>query len=227
MNSLGSRRIIRSAASDDDVFVIGESVRANLPAGGEGYATFAKMLETVQRQSDEVLAEAHARAAEIIAQADAEGNAVREAGRAQGFAAAQAAAEEHLAVIRRAAGEGIALRDAMIDEAMPAIARAIAMAARRVVGAAYEADPALVADACADAVRAAAGQQILSIRVAPDVLDTVRASLVDVADYVRADAGIELGGCIVDLRGGTIDATLDARFGLMELALRAAGGGGE
>lgn len=227
MNSLGSRRILRSPTSEEDVFVIGETVRVDLPANGEGYATVTRMMEDVRQQAEGVLAEAHTAAEAIVANALAERDSMRTAGRAEGFAAAQAEAAEQLALIRVAASEGIAIRDAMIAEGMPAIARAIAMATRRVVGAAYEADPALVADAVSDAVRAAAGQQILAIRVSPDALDTVRAALVDVADYVRADTAVEMGGCIVDLRGGTIDATLDARLNLMELALRAAGGGGE
>ena len=78
-----------------------------------------------------------------------------------------------------------------------------------------------------DAVRSAAGQEILSIRVNPGALDRVRASLVDVAGYVQPDDGIELGGCVIDLRDGTIDATLDARLDLMELALTSAAGGAE
>jgi flagellar biosynthesis/type III secretory pathway protein FliH len=41
---------------------------------------------------------------------------------------------------------------------------------------------------------------------------------------VRPDDAVEAGGCIIDLRNGTIDATLDARLSLMELALREAGG---
>ena len=128
------------------------------------------------------------------------------------------------AAIRQAAADGLAIRNAMIDEATPAMANAISLAARRVVGAAYQADPSLTADACADAVRAAAGQQILSIRVAPEALDAVRATLVDLADYVRPDSAIAAGGCVVDLKNGTLDATLDARLDLMELALKAAGG---
>ncbi len=104
------------------------------------------------------------------------------------------------------------------------MANAIAMAARRVIGAAYQADATLTAEACADAIRAAAGQQILSIRVSPGALETVRAALVDVASYLRPDDAVAIGGCIVDLRNGTIDATLDARLELMEMALKAAGG---
>jgi flagellar biosynthesis/type III secretory pathway protein FliH len=33
-----------------------------------------------------------------------------------------------------------------------------------------------------------------------------------------------MGGCLIDVRNGTIDASLDTRLSLMELALRDAGG---
>jgi flagellar biosynthesis/type III secretory pathway protein FliH len=35
---------------------------------------------------------------------------------------------------------------------------------------------------------------------------------------------VAIGGCLVDVRDGLIDATVDARLDLMELALSAAGG---
>jgi len=232
MNSSASRRIFRSAESDEDVFVVGETVR-HYVAAEDPVTTVASLLDGAKRKAEAIEARALAVAAETVARAEAEASAIREAARREGFeagvaegtASASAAAARHLEVIRTAAESGTAIRDGMIDEAMPAIARAVAMACRRVVGAAFQADPSLTADACADAVRAAAGQQIISIRVHPGALDAVRACLVDVADYVRSDESLEFGGCVIDLRNGTIDATLDARLDLMELALRAAGGG--
>ena len=231
MSLSASRRIFRPAESEDDVFVVGETVRRHV-AADDPVTTVTNLLGGAKRRAETELAAAHDEATAIVARAEAEASAIREAARAAGFQEglragstdAEGAAAGHLAILRAAAGEGLTIRDAMIDEAMPAIARAVAMACRRVVGAAFEADPGLTADACADAVRMTAGQQIISIRVSPDVLDSVRARLVDVADYVRPDDGVGLGGCVIDLRNGTIDATLDARLELMELALRAAGG---
>lgn len=231
MSSSGNRRIIRSAEAEEEVYVVGETVRRVMPADGP-VSTVTGLLDGARRRADSLLQSAEAEAAAIVAAARAEAAAIaaaaREQGYGEGFEAGRGAslgeAAEALRLIQEAAAEGIAIRAAMIDEAMPAIARAVAMATRRVVGAAYEADPGLVADACADAVRAAAGQQIISIRVNPEGIEGLRASLVDVAQYLRPDEGVELGGCVIDLRNGTIDATLDARLSLMELALLSAGG---
>lgn len=227
MSSSASRRIFRVETPDDDVFVVGGPLREAVPAEGP-LTTVSDMLEGAKRRAETTVAKAGQEAAEIIAAARAEAAAIRDAARQEGLADGRSNSEGEsaslLQLIRQAAGEGLAIRDAMIDDATPAIANAVAMAARRIVGAAYQADPSLTADACAGAVKAAAGQHILSIRVNPEALDTVRAALVDVGSYIRPDDAVEIGGCIVDLRNGTIDATLDARLDLMELALRAAGG---
>lgn len=231
MSSSVSRRIFRVETPEDDVFVVGGPLREAVPADGP-LTTVSDLLDGAKRRAEHTVATAEEQAAALVAAAQAEAAAIREAARQEGYNAGLADGRDNsesdaaalVDLIRQAAAEGLAIRNAMIDAATPAIADAITMAARRVVGAAYQADPSLTADACADAVRAAAGQQIVSIRVNPAALDAVRASLVDVADYLRPDDAIGIGGCVVDLRHGTIDATLDARLDLMELALRAAGG---
>lgn len=231
MSSSVSRRIFRVETPEDDVFVVGGPLREAVPADGP-LTTVSDLLDGAKRRAEHAVATAEEQAAALVAAAQAEAAAIREAARQEGYNAGLADGRDNsesdaaalVDLIRQAAAEGLAIRNAMIDAATPAIADAITMAARRVVGAAYQADPSLTAEACADAVRAAAGQQIVSIRVNPAALDAVRASLVDVADYLRPDDAIGIGGCVVDLRHGTIDATLDARLDLMELALRAAGG---
>jgi flagellar biosynthesis/type III secretory pathway protein FliH len=228
MSSSASRRIFRPIETqDDDVFVVGTTVRNYVPVDSP-VSTVSDLLEGARRRAEAIVAEAEARAASIVAGAEAEAEQVRRAAEAVGLesgkAIAVADAAAALEQVRKAAAEGLAIRQGMIDEAMPAIARAVAMACRRIVGATFVADPSLTAEACLDAVRAAAGQQILSIRVNPDAFEAVRATLVDVADFIRPDAAVELGGCFIDLRNGTIDASLDARLDLMELALRSAGG---
>lgn len=231
MNSSASRRIFRVETPGDDVFVVGGAAREALPTEGP-LTTVSDMLDGARRRASSLVEAAEEQAEALLAAAEAEVAAIREAARQEGYATGLAAGRDNaegdaaalVELLRRAAAEGLAIRNAMIDDATPAIANAITMAARRVVGAAYAADPSLTAEACADAVRAAAGQQILSIRVSPGTLDTVRAALVDVAEYIRADEAVAIGGCVVELRNGVIDATLDTRLDLMELALRAAGG---
>ncbi len=232
MSSSASRRIFHVEDPEEEVFVVGGPLRESVATEGP-LTTVSNMLDGAKRRAEHTISAAEEQATAIIAAAEAEAESIRREARAEGSNAgvhqgreeALAEANAMLQLMREAAAEGLAIRNNMIEEAMPAIARAIAMAARRVVGAAYESDPSLTAEVAAEAVRAAAGQQILAIRVSPEALDSVRASLVDVADYVRPDEGVALGGCVIDLRNGTLDATLDARLDLMELALRAAGGG--
>ncbi len=224
MNSLPrSRRIIRGGGDRDEVFVLGQSMRETMPTAAP-IASASEMLAAAAREAGEVVARAQA----IVEDARRSAASVRDTAYQDGFRAGMAAAaaevESCLELVRTAASEGKAIRDSVAEQSAALVARAAALAARRVVGEYYEADPARTAHACAEALRAASGQEIVSIRVHPGLADQIQALLVDAARYVQPADGIEIGGCIVDLRHGTLDATIEARLSMMELALREAGG---
>ncbi len=221
-------RVIRSARAraENDVFVIGASSPA-VPLDAP-VATAAEVIAAAEARAAEILAAAEAEAARIRGAAAAEVAAAAASAADRGYREGQARAEAEalqlLELLRAAAREGVAIRDQVAASAAPLLAEAVILAARRIVGSAYQADPALTAAACEEAVRAAAGQELLSIRVNPAVEADVTAALGDLGAYVRPDAAIEVGGCIIDLRSGTIDATLDARLSLAELVIRRAAG---
>ncbi|WBL36680.1 FliH/SctL family protein [Tepidiforma flava] len=222
-------RVIRSARAraESDVFVIGASSPA-VPVDAP-VATAAEVIAAAEARAAEIIAAAEAEAARIRGSSSAEAAAAAAAAAEQGYrdglARAEAEARDLLELLRAAAREGRAIRDQVAASASGLLAEAVVLAVRRIVGLAYQADPALTAAACEEAVRAAAGQELLSIRVNPAVEAGVTAALGDLGAYVRPDAAIGVGGCIVDLRSGTIDATLDARLDLAELAIRRAAGG--
>jgi flagellar biosynthesis/type III secretory pathway protein FliH len=226
-SSAKAGRFIRGASEREDVFVLGELARHEIPSEGT-LATAGAVVAAADRRAAEIVAAAEAQAATIIAQAQGSAGSVRgqahREGYAAGLAGAEAEARAAIELIRRVAGEGQAIRDEIAGQATGVIARAISLALRRLVAEYYEADPARTAAAIADAVRAAAGQQIISIRVHSGLVQSLQAQMLDIADYIRPDDAIEAGGCIIDLKNGTLDATLDARLSLMELALREAGG---
>lgn len=220
-------RVIRAARHEtEDVFVFGQST-PYIPADGI-LATASAVIEAGQRQGESVIAAARDEAAGIVAEAYAAASAVREAAYHEGHAAGlqQAAAEidGYVEVARRAANEGKQLRDDIAGQAAAVVARAVSLAVRRVVAEYYEAEPSRTASLVAEALRAAAGQEILAIRVHSGLVEAVSASLADVSSYIRPDDAVEIGGCVIDVRNGTIDATLDARLSLIDLALREAGG---
>jgi len=191
-------------------------------------ATVAQLLLAAETRAAEILAAATVEAEAVVGAAHAEAAAVRGAardgGREEGLASALDEAAALLDLLRTAASEGAAIRASVADEASGVITRALLLALRRITGDYYEEDPARTAAAVAGAVRAASGQEIVTIRVNPAAEPAVSAALTDLANYVRPDAGITVGGAIIDLRNGSIDATLDARLSLMELAITAASG---
>lgn len=223
------RRILRSAAEHSEVFVLGETTREELPA--PPVATAEAMLASATARSAAIVAEAHQHAAAIVAEAEAQASSVRDAAFADGFAAGQQRAATETAglleVVRRAAAEAKTIRDDIASQSAGVVARATALAVRRVVPGYFEADPERTVAVCAEALRAATGQEILSIRVSPGIVEHVQATLSDAARYVLPDDAVSIGGCVIDLRHGTIDATLDSRLSLMEAALTRAGGVGE
>ena len=229
MNSLArAPRVIRSAMADDDIVVIGGMVqRAALPGVGP-VATAHEIVAAAEARAAELLAAAELRAAELIARANTHAAetvaAAREEGIQHGMAQAQAEAESLLAVLRSAAVDGAAIRDQIAAEASGVITRAVLIAVRRIVGEIYSDDPARTSAAVADALRAASSQEVVAIRVNPAVEPAVKAALVDVAAYIRPDDAVEIGGCLIDLRNGSIDASLDTRLSLMELAITSASG---
>jgi len=218
-----ARRIIRGGGEHEDVFVLGQSVRETMPTAAP-VAMASELLAAAAREGDAAVARAETEAQAILAEARRSAASVRDAGFQAGMAAAAAEIESCLELVRKAAADGKAIRDSVAEQSAGLVAQAAVLAARRIVGEYYEADPARTAHACAEALRAAAGQEILSIRVHPGLVDHIQGMLVDAARYIQPSEGVEIGGCIIDLRHGTLDATLDARLSMMELALREAGG---
>ncbi|MCK9518909.1 MAG: FliH/SctL family protein [Dehalococcoidia bacterium] len=225
-----SGRVIRAAVHDDEVFVFGTTTPFTPLPGA--LATAAEILESAEQQAAQLLQRAQAEAEAVVAGATSSADEIRRAAHAAGYddglaAGRQAGLDEletQIAFVRDMASKGKSIRDSFAEQSLAVIARAVALATRRVVGEYYEAGPGRTTIACTEALRAAAGQEILSIRVHPDLVDAVQAKLVDVADYVRPDDGVAVGGCIIDLQHGTLDATLDSRLSLMELALAEASG---
>ncbi len=224
--SAKARRILRAAPEHEEVFVFGETVREELTA--PAIATAGEMITSAATTADGMVDEARRQAGAILAEARASVNAVRDAAYSEGFESGRAAALQEmngiLEFVRRAATEAKAIRDDIAGQSPAIVARAAALATRRIVGEYYESDPERTAIVCAEALRAASGQEILSIRVNPGLVGHVQASLLDAARYVVPDTAVAVGGCVVDLRNGTLDATLDARLALMDFALAEAGG---
>lgn len=229
MSSLArAPRIIRSAHAEEEVVVIGGvSQRQALPGVGP-MATATEIIAAAEGRAAAIVAEAQAAAAQLMAGAEMSAAEIRaqahNEGLATGLAQAEGEANQLLGLLRQAANQGAAIRDQVAAEAGAVITRAVLVAVRRIVGEYYDEDATRTASAVADAIRSASSQEIVSIRVHPDIADAVKAQLVDVAGYVRPDSGIEVGGCVVDLRHGSIDATLDTRLTLMELAITNATG---
>ena len=237
MNSSVKRqgRFLRSATTaTEEVVVMGEPVRASLPGAG-ALATVAEVLQAAQDRAIAIINDAEHQAAALIAQANASAGQVRQAsyndgynaGYEQGLARAEEEVNTRVELVRSAAADGMAIRDQVAGQALSVLAEAVSLATRRLVAEWYDANPAQTAAICREALRAASGQEVISIRVNPAVSDHVQVTLGSAGAYVLPDDSVAIGGCILDLQSGTVDATLDTRLSLLDLGLAHASGGGE
>jgi flagellar assembly protein FliH len=235
MSSLPRLRIIRAAEASGDVFVLGQENRS-LSGAESSVSDAMTLVRNASEKAASIVAQAEHEAAAIRQRAAEEQVAVHEAARqqgyeagsAEGFAAGHAEATarfaDYLDLLRKAAEQGQQVRDQVANDAAPVVARAAMLAVRRIVGEYYESDPARTAETVREALRSASGQEILSVRVHPDVAGRVSAALIEGTHYVQPDEGVAIGGCIIDLREGSIDASLSTRLDLMEMALTRAAG---
>jgi flagellar biosynthesis/type III secretory pathway protein FliH len=218
--------VIREARAEDDVFLLGQAGPGVASPGPVSSA--AEIVAAAGLQAERLLAAARQEAARITGVAARAAEEALAAARQEGLAAGRVEAREEaaaaLAILRAAAEAGKEVRDKVATQSGMVVARAVALASRRLVADHYESDPSRTAAVCAEALRSAAGQEVLSVRVHPRVAGLVQAALGEAGEYVRPDDAVEIGGCIVDLRHGSIDATLDARLSLMRLALAEAAG---
>ena len=180
-------------------------------AGQEGRAILAAARaegEALRREA--VLAAEAARAA-----AEAEGLAV---GRAEGLAVAAAT------MVRAAA-----VRDRWLAEARGEALDLALEVARRLLGRALAADPAVVRGAAAEALAAARGRRRLVLRLHPAAAaalhgeGTALAALAGVPSVaLEADPSLEPGDAVVETEAGGVDGRLATRLESLRAALEAA-----
>ena len=189
-----------------------------------------RLTEDVVARGNALLAEARAQAAAIVARAEAEADALRErayaegfaAGQAQGNAAALAALQPHAALLRQATDAAAEIRAALLAGLEEqAIGFALA-AARKVIGSAAEEHAALAAQIVRAGIHSAANR-VVRVRVHPEDEPAVSVALLGQGSDVpvHADAAVELGGCIVDLEGGTVDLQIGTQLSAIEHAFAA------
>ncbi len=189
-----------------------------------------RLTEDVVTRGNALLAEARAQAAAIVARAHAEADGIRArahgegfaAGQAEGNAAALAELEPHAELLRRATDAAAEIRTALLEGLEEQAVGFALAAARKVIGAAAEEHAGLAAQIVRAGIRAAANR-IVRVRVHPEDEPAVSVALLAQGSEipVHADAAIELGGCIIDVEGGSVDLRIGTQLDALERAFAA------
>lgn len=125
--------------------------------------------------------------------------------------------------LRAAADELAARRKALIEEVEPQTVRLAIAIAGRLVMRELETDAPVALAAAREALQGISSADVVRIRLNPNdrerLADALRSELGGDGVEITADGSVGRGGCVVDTRFGTIDATIDTRWAKMVAAL--------
>jgi flagellar assembly protein FliH len=182
---------------------------------------------------DALVGDAHAQAAELVRQAAEQAAAIqhdayregRAEGERDGRAAARSELVEALALVQHVAANAKSVHDRLLLGLERDIVELVIEATRVVIGEHVRRDPTVVLDTIERALARAGAQNVVRVRVHPDDMQVLAASLAEgdrevVPWEAMADGAVAVGGCIVDTAGGEVDARLDVQLEEVARALR-------
>jgi flagellar assembly protein FliH len=177
--------------------------------------------------SEAMLRDAAARAQALLAQAQAQADgiaaAARTAGHDEGVAAGRNEIEAQLAQtvssLQSVVDEARAQRQTVIETAEPELVRLAMTIAERIVHEQITVDPNVVLENVRQALTRLVGREVVTLRVNPADLDTIRAHRDGIAgshdvEHLRVveDQRVDRGGVIVETDAGTIDAKVSTQI---------------
>jgi len=166
---------------------------------------------TAADRAAEIVAGAEARAAEIEAEARRAGH---DAGYADGLERAREESSQSLAALAAAVDAVVAAREEAVEVVEGRAAELALLVAERILGAAVDADPAVVCSVLGSALRRVVETDRLVVDVNPADVDRVRAWVEGGGEgrlaqiEVRAERRVGPGGCVVR----SADVEIDARI---------------
>jgi flagellar biosynthesis/type III secretory pathway protein FliH len=174
-----------------------------------------------------MLRDAASRAQALVAQAQAEAESIHAASRAaghdEGVAAGRTEIEAQLAQtvssLQSLIDEARAQRQIVIESAEPELVKLAMSIAERIVHEQITVDPNVVVENVRQALTRLVGREVVTLRVNPADLDTIRAHRDTIAnandvEHLRVveDQRVDRGGVIVETDAGTIDAKVSTQI---------------
>ncbi len=221
--------LIRNSRQRDDAVVLtgGESGGARLVAAADTLApahdTATSIIAQATEQAELLLMGARGEIAALRVQAYEEGFR-------QGHEEAAAAVEErvrrHLELLSIAAADVKAMRALVLRNTERDAIELVLEIVRKILGERAAADPSYAVELAEQALARAGNQNVVRIRVHPGRREIVAAAFADRHDAagnaveVADDQRLDLGGCVIDLRAGIVDASISTQFEAMSRALR-------
>jgi flagellar assembly protein FliH len=194
----------------------------------EGVRTEARdIVDRAVSGGEAMLRDAASRAQALVAAAQTEAESIRATARAaghdEGVAAGRTEIEAQLAQtvtsLQGVVDEARAQRRTVIESAEPELVRLAMSIAERIVHEQITVDPNVVVDNVRQALTRLVGREVVTLRVNPADLDTIRAQRDAIAgsndvEHLRVveDQRVDRGGVVVETDAGTIDAKVSTQI---------------
>lgn len=213
--------LIRKARNRDDAVVLtgGESGEARVVAAGAAVTAARSEAEIIlaaaREQAEALMVGACEEAAALHVRAYEEGF---QQGHAESAAALEARFSALIEVLQIAAGDARGLRMQVLRNTERDAIELVLDIVGKILGERAVADPSYAVDLAERALARAGNQNIVRIRVHPERKEIVAAAFVERHDAagtpieIAGDQRLDLGGCVVDLRAGVVDASTDAQL---------------
>jgi flagellar assembly protein FliH len=185
------------------------------------------IVDRAVEDSEAMLRDAATRARALVAQAQAQSDGIAEAARTMGHNEGvtvgrmeiEAQLAQSVSSLQSVVEEARAQRQSVIESAEPELVRLAMSIAERIVHEQITVDPNIVVDNVRQALTRLVGREVVTLRVNPADLDTIRAhrdSLAGANDVehlrVVEDQRVDRGGVVVETDAGTIDAKVSTQI---------------
>ncbi len=185
------------------------------------------IVDRAVEDSEAMLRDAATRAKALVVQAQAQSDGIAEAartmGHVEGVAAGRIEIDAQLAQavssIQAVVEEARAQRQSVIESAEPELVKLAMSIAERIVHEQITVDPNVVVDNVRQALTRLVGREVVTLRVNPADLDTIRAHRDTIAgandvEHLRVveDQRVDRGGVVVETDAGTIDAKVSTQI---------------
>ncbi len=222
-------QFFKAQVLDADGYPLPEQPGPQQPGPGPVAGPADAEVAAARSELEEMLATIARLRPQVDALSAAAADTARQQGYNDGLARAQAEVKEQLVEAMSALTEAQRERQRIAEAHTEALRQLALQVARKVLGASFEADPALVTRVVEESLREIEPSYSLEVRVHPSSIEFVSGAREELERLVAgggrievtADPTVDVGGCVLSTPVGEVDARISTKLAVLEAALSA------